>query len=312
MVGTAGAIGLGLAAAGTAGSIFGANKAAGAAQDAATASKSAADAYQARVFQQRREALDAYNSYSPAQASAIEKGLATQERNVQRQETLVNSIDPALVEAGKQMHSLLMGQAAPVLNNLKDQRQTQRQNLLDTIRQQYGPGYETSSAGLNAMQKFDAETANILNGAQQSYLQQVSGIALSGSSLGATLGAEAQRFQSIADAYGKIGLNKADIMTGANGGMNEAAQAQINTAGAGSVGAAMQGKMWGNIGQGLTQIGGLVAGFDKPSTPKKPGEESQTQENSAQKVATAMPTPYSGAGTYSSMLGHSLSNTSNT
>lgn len=264
-------------------SAYGADKAAGAAGDAASAQLAASEAWQNRTLEQRQQALEAYDKYSPTQASTIEKSLNTQERNVQRQETLVKSIDPALIEAGSQMNKLLQGQAAPVLDNLKGQRQTQRQGLLDTLRQQYGPGAETSQAGINALQKFDAETSNVLSNAQQSYLNQVSNIALGGAqTLGASLGAEADRFAKLGEAYGNIGVTKANIMTGANSGTNQAAQSTVQSAGASGVPGVLSGQMWSGIGNSVAQIGGTLAqSLGKPSAAPGP-----------------TPTPTTGAGTY--------------
>lgn len=275
-------------------SVYGANKAAGAAKDAANAQSAQSSSWLADTQMARQQALDAYGSYSSTQASEIDKAIASQERNVGRQEQLVQSIDPSLISAGKQMNDLLQGQSAPVLQNIKDQRQLQRQNLLDTLRQQYGPGAETSSAGVNALQKFDSETANSLSSAQQSYLSSVSNIALGGAkTLGASLGEANDTLANLGNQYGNIGMNQAKIIQGGTADTNNAQASTVNSAGAAGVGGAMQGSLYNSIGQGIGKVGGLVAGFG--STPSQPG--------STPLSSSVTPTPGTGAGTYSNVLG---------
>lgn len=270
-------------------SAYGANKAAGAAQDAANSQRDTSMAWLQDTKQARQDALDAYSSYSATQASTIDKAISSQERNVGRQEQLVQSIDPALISAGKQMNDLLQGQSAPVLQNIKDQRQLQRQNLLDTLRQQYGPGAETSSAGINALQKFDSETTNSLSNAQQSYLSQVSNIAFGGAkSLGDSLGEVNTTLAGLGNQYGQVGMNKANIINQGTNATNNAQASNVNSAGASGVGGVMQGQQIAGIGKGVAQFGGTAQGwYDNASAPKPTSLQNNV-------------TPVTGAGTYNS------------
>lgn len=271
-------------AVGVAASVYGANKAAGAARDAADSANEQSDKWLKYTQEQRQKALDAYGSYSSTQAANLDKAIQVQTRNVQRQEALVNSIDPSLIEAGKQMTQLLQGQSAPVLQNIKDQRQVQRNGLLDSLRQNYGPGGESSQAGINALQKFDTETTSMLSGAQQDYLSKVSNIALGGASLGASLGGEAGRLAELGKQYGDIGKTSADIINGQSS--SPAYQSKVQTAGAAGVPGVLEGKMYAGLGEGIGKIGGLLDSWNSgPSTTGAPAPS---------------PTPSTGAGTYGS------------
>lgn len=246
---------------------MGGQQAGGAAEDAA---KQAAQASrEALAYQkiQNSRAIDAYDQYTPMQFAALDKSIASQEYNVKRQEKLVASIDPALIEAGKQTMQLLQGQAAPVLDNLKAQRQTQRQGIMDSLREQLGPGAESSSLGLKTLQQFDAETANTLSQAQQQYLGQVSGLALNGANtLGASLGQVNQGLASLGAQYGQIGLNRASIYQGGAAGAAGAYQNIINTAGANTLGSLYQGQALSGIGSSIARMGGsLAANYGSPA-----------------------------------------------
>lgn len=147
-----------------------------AAQRMAQAQQDAAGRYQSFTTGQLGTALSKFDEMTPQQLAASQEAIHGQEANIQKQESLVSSIDPMLMEAGKQATQLLQGKAAPVLNQMKAQRADQRTQLLDNLRSQLGPGAETSTAGQQALQKFDMETSTQLNGAQQSYLGQMSGM----------------------------------------------------------------------------------------------------------------------------------------
>lgn len=252
--------------------IYGGIQAGRAAKDAANNANEMAWNWIHEAQRKERDATQAYDQYSPYQQAQIDKAIQSQTFNLQRQQRLVESIDPSLIEAGKQMKQLLDGQSAPVLQNMKDQRMQQRQTLLDSLRQQVGPGAETSSVGLNALNKFDSETSNLLSGAQQQYLNQVSGMALGGAtSLGASLGAEAGRMADFGNQYGQIGLNKAGIIQGMAGASNGGFQSAVNSAGGNALQSQIMGQTIGNIGSGLVKWGfsqmGAQSGNEKPQAP---------------------------------------------
>lgn len=97
----------------------------------------------------------------------FDKDISNQERNLSRQEQLIAQLDPTIIEASQQALRLLRGEQSSTLAPLKNQRDMQRQKLVNSLRAQMGPGAETSTAGIQALTRFDAETDNIFAGAQQ-------------------------------------------------------------------------------------------------------------------------------------------------
>ena len=230
------------------GGAYSANAAGNAAREQGAAARGWADQSAARAAQ----GLQDYNNYVPSQQAAIDKAMAYQQQNIQRQQTLVDSIDPALLDAGKQMQQLLNGQSAPVIKNFLDQRNLQKQQMLDGLRQQMGPGAETSSMGQNMLMKFDQETANMQNSIQQQYLDKVSNLAIGGGqTLSDVMGKASTTLAGLGDQLGQIGLNQANILNGGTAAMNASQQAVVNAAG---------GEQKANqlIGQGIQQAGSTV------------------------------------------------------
>lgn len=268
---------VGVAAVGA--SLYGSEKQAQAARQAGQAQDAASQDWLSYSNAQKNQALGAYSEYVPAQQAAVDKAMHAQQLNLERQQKLVESINPALLEAGQQMTKLLQGQSAPVLQNLKDQRQTQRQGLLDSLRQQLGPGGETSQMGMNALRKFDADTANQLSGAQQSYLQQVSGLALGGGkTLSDSLGQATSELAKLGDQYGQIGLNKANIIQGFSNSTNAARQSSVQNAGNSAAGDYLQGAAIKDVAGGIGKLGGALGAIDwgggSKASPPLPGMSS--------------------------------------
>ncbi len=227
----------------------GANRAAGAAQNAALAQ-------QAEAQKNYRNVEGIINPASVSALASYDKILANQDRTLTRSEDLMKSIDPTLLEASTQALKLLRGESAPVLDPLKAQRNQQRQQLLNTLREQLGPGAETSSAGQKALQQFDLQSSSLFSNAQQSYLGQ--------------LGSTANQFNVVRQGvnndvmnFGNLATGRFNIAQGQASTLNQAANPLIQTAGAEYTGeqlrgTAQQGFMNSLIGAGA-QIGGMYA-----------------------------------------------------
>jgi hypothetical protein len=244
---------------------------AGAASGAAKSQQAEAEARLAEARARANQALDSYNQYAPSQQANINKAIASQQQNITRQQQLVDSIDPALLEAGKQMTSLLQGQSAPVLKNFQDQRNLQKQQMLDGLRQQIGPGAETSSMGQNMLLKFDQETANMQNGIQQQYLDKVSNLAIGGGqTLTDVMSKATGTLADLSTSLGQIGLNKANIINGGTQNMASYAKATVDSAGAKFAGDAAMARGVSQLGQAGLTAG--VAGMAKLAS--VPGEAS--------------------------------------
>jgi len=119
---------------------------------------------------------DRLNQFTVAGLTSLDKDISNQERNLARQEQLISQIDPTIIEASQQALKLLRGEQSSALNPLKNQRDQQRQRLLNSLREQLGPGAETSTAGIQALTKFDSETDSLFAGAQQQALSNLGGV----------------------------------------------------------------------------------------------------------------------------------------
>ena len=104
---------------------------------------------------------------SPEELRAHEASLMAADKQLKSDEQLLASVDPALMEASSQVLKLLRGERSAALAPLDTQRAEQRKQLLDSLRQQYGPGAETSSLGLKALRDFDMETSSLTANTQQ-------------------------------------------------------------------------------------------------------------------------------------------------
>lgn len=214
--------GLGAIVGGVAGSFFGPAGASlgaglgaslGGAGDAADANRALARSAGSAAAAQQRAAQQFYNQRAPqvqnlttAGLASFDKALAAQDKNLARQEELVAQIDPTILEASQQALKLLRGEQASILGPAKQQRDMQRNKLLASLREQLGPGAETSTAGIQAINRFDAETNQLLAGHQQSALSQLGGIAGQFSSIRPDMLRQAQGFGDLASGRANLGF----------------------------------------------------------------------------------------------------------
>jgi hypothetical protein len=224
---------------------------AGAAQDAAMA--------------QQRAAQGNYNTIKGLSDQATTQGLLSfeqdiknQERELGRQEQLIAQIDPTIMEASQQALKLLRGESSSTLKPVQDQRNMQRQQLVNRLREQMGPGAETSTAGIQALNRFDSETNNLVSGQQQGALS--------------LLGNTANQFSALRPNMNQsIGLRSQYGQGGTNLRMNQAAllngayQPVINSAGAEHTAAVMRGKQDLAFGNALLE-GGIAYATGGAST----------------------------------------------
>ena len=237
------------------------DQAADAATKAARAQQGAANDWINYTQLQMDQALNDVKDLTPSQLASFEKSLQMQEANVRRSERLVDAIDPALLEAGKQATELLQGKEASVLGPMKNQRQMQRQQLIDTLRQQMGPGAETSQAGLNALAKFDAETSTQLGNAQATYTNMLLNTSLSAKpNLAGEIGAYNTLGQSLVNAQQTPGLQRAQIRGQFNGLMSGAQQAKVGAAGGEFSGDMLRARQGMQLSSALLQGGMSLAG----------------------------------------------------
>lgn len=167
-MGTAAAI-VGVGVAGTVGQVI-----AGSAGARARGRAAEAELGEARAT--RELALEAAEP-SPEELSQMTRAVELNEQVIARKERLIESADPAVIEAGRQALQLLQGEEAKTLDPIKRQRQEQRSTLQDRLQAQLGTGFETSTAGIQALNDFDQGTDSLLAQEQDRSLGRLLGIA---------------------------------------------------------------------------------------------------------------------------------------
>lgn len=209
---------------------------------------------------------------SPASLNALNAAINRQETNVNRQAELYNSLDPAVLAASEQALKLIQGEEAKSLAPLREQRKRQRQELVDRLREQLGPGAETSTAGMQALNQFDQQTSMGLNQAQQLSLAQMFNMAQSGA---AGRGNLTQGNVALGN-FGAQGAQTAlSALAGMQGNTGQLQQGYANVANArtGQAGAAggvqagqqimaqAQGQAAATYGNMISNIGGTLGGY---------------------------------------------------
>ena len=272
-IGTMIAPGAGTAIGAAAGGGLGLMQGFGQAQQAAAMQQMAS----AQLAQEQADRQAAMSILQPTQAEIqqLQQALAINQQSIGQAQQLIASSDPALVQAGQQALALMQGQEAASLNPLKNQRAQQRSALEAQLASQLGPGYRTSSAGIQALNNFDQQTSNLLEGAQQQAIGQYMGYAGFGAQLGRgqqqtgiqnISGLTGQQYgwqQSMANAITGQPINPGLAYTG------QLANAQANVANMGTL-------MGAGMMYGMGQMGkGPVASTGGAATPL-PSAESYT------------------------------------
>lgn len=246
----------GVGAAGIATNVVGGMMGGGAAKKAAQAQQAAAQQWMDFVGGQEDKAIGMVRT--PSALAAHDQALQSQEKTVQQQEQLASSINPNMIDVGKQLHGLLNGQSAPILSNIQNQRNLQRQALQDKMNTQMGPGGATSTAGMQALNQFDNDTSNMMANAQQSYTEDFLKTSLQAPSVLNALGQTNKDLATINSM--SPDAQAADLMAKFTGAQGQAAGAMVNAAGGQYLGQQIQGQMIGNVGSALTQFGAAAAG----------------------------------------------------
>lgn len=147
------------------------------------AGQQAADAQgriaQAQLGQQRadRNLALQYAEPSAMEIAQLERAIQLNEQDVTRKQRLLDSSDPALIEAGAQALNLLRGEEAKILSPLRRQQEKDREKLKDRLRAQLGTGFENTSAGIQALAAFDEAAQNAQFAAQEQSLARLLGVA---------------------------------------------------------------------------------------------------------------------------------------
>lgn len=289
-IGLAGTIGGGALA------YAGASKAADATREAGNATLEAAKIEQATA----RERLDkeiaerqrieqnaiATAVKTPTEIAVIDRMTKTRDElysqqkvQIDKEYALLEATDPAIKEAGTQLAGLMKGEMTKMLDPITKQRSQQRSKLEAQLARTLGPGFRTSSAGIEALTKFDTATEVIgfqtLQGAIESATKVYStGLAARASTRAGALDV-ARGTSSIDQAIGAIEGNITTRKTNATlsgtsqpvnfGAIQDAAKSVTNAAGAPYQGDVVQGQALGGLGNTIAGLGVNIAsqGFGK-------------------------------------------------
>lgn len=147
---------------------YGARKEAEAASNAMRDQWNTANAQKAELMGQvnknNQQNMD-FAKASPQELRAYEASLGSAEKQNTIDQQLVDAINPSVMEASKQVLGILRGDTSSgAMGPYAQQRDQQRQQVINQLRQKFGPGGETTSAGQKALRDFDL-SAN-MQGAQ--------------------------------------------------------------------------------------------------------------------------------------------------
>jgi len=167
--------------------------------------KAAGDAANSQFAQQKddRGVVRKYAEPTPDELKQINQSITLNQQDIDRKQKLLDSSDPALIEAGAQALQLLRGQDAKTLAPLRAQFDQQESALRAKLSSQLGAGYENSTAGIQALQAFNLQKENALAGAQQNALGQLLGVAQN-TSANYGMQSNINNSQNLANLFGNI------------------------------------------------------------------------------------------------------------
>lgn len=178
-----------------------------------------ADASAAQLAQAERDRQQALGFAAPTQdelanlqsmIANAERYYSLQQAEVQRnQEFITKAYGPNILAAGQNAYNLLDGQQASILKPMQDQITRQRSQLVNSLRDQLGPDYQNSSAGVDALSRFDENANMTLQQAQEQAIGvATSAMGISSQSYLATLQSQSQSFTNLASMLGMVGATR--------------------------------------------------------------------------------------------------------
>lgn len=227
----------------------------------------------------RRESRDAALAAlepSPEQIAQLNRAVELNEADIEQKQRLLDSADPALIEAGSQALQLLRGEEAATLSPLRRRRAEQREALVNRLRSQLGAGFETSTAGIQALNDFDAETDGVLVGAQDQAIGRLLGVTQNTRNI-ANIGANISTAASLSELFGAPGRQQAQVIAQTPITSGQTIPSIANFAGAGEVqaisNAQNQGRLFANLGQTITSGATLAGIFGAQGPTGSPGTQ---------------------------------------
>jgi hypothetical protein len=210
------------------------------------------DIAEAQLRQQESDRAAASRAAEPSamELQQLEQAINVNSQEITRKQRLLDSSDPALIEAGTQALNLLRGEEAKTLAPLKNKQAKDRERLREKLRAQLGPGFENTSQGIQALAAFDEASQSALITAQQQSLGQLLGVAQNVQGL-ASLQSNISNSSQISSQRGAINTRQVNALLGT----------PITGAGAQFVGGLGNAQNMANLGSNIAGIGGTLASF---------------------------------------------------
>jgi len=95
-----------------------------------------------------------------------------QKAELDKQFAILDAADPAIKEAGSQLYSLMKGEQTKLMEPVLKNREVARQKLEAQLARTLGPGFRTTSAGIQALNNFDMGTDSVVSQVQQQAIDQ--------------------------------------------------------------------------------------------------------------------------------------------
>lgn len=102
--------------------------------------------------------------------------LDTTTASLSKMQAQVDAMDPQVKAAGKNLYDLMSGKAAEMLGPIQAQIDLQRKQMMSNLSSQMGPGFMSSTAGLQAMTNFDIQTSSLVAQTQFQAISQASNV----------------------------------------------------------------------------------------------------------------------------------------
>lgn len=273
---------------------IGGDSAAHGAQQSARAQLGAAKKNFKRTNKILRGAEKDMNAATVSSLANFDTALAAQERDLARQEQMIASIDPTILEASQQALRLLRGETSSTLAPLQRQRDMQRQKLAATLRERLGPGAETSTAGMQALTRFDAETDSMFGAAQQQALGNLGNIGGQFSQMRPDMLRSAQGYANLGVGRQGIEGNRANFKMAMADKLFQHAQGQTEMAGAKYTASTMRGLEQQKAGFMMANLGGSMLGGMGGGGGGGGGAKSENVDYSSMNMAGGSYNDYSG------------------
>lgn len=191
-----------------------------------------------------------------------------QKTQIDKQFAALDAVDPAIKEAGTQLLGLVRGESTKMLDPVMKNRSQQKSKLESQLRRTLGPGFRTTSAGIEALARFDDGTEQLLFNTQDAAINRAMSVYNTG------MGARANAIGAAQNAYAGINALDQTVLSTESGIANRQTGAVIQGAASAPVnfGAIQEAKRGetavagapfaGDMirGQATSQIGGMVMG----------------------------------------------------